>query len=137
MNATVGTPPAITEETQAFWTAAREGRLVVEQCDSCHTKTFPLRGICPSCRARAVSPVQISGIGRVYSFTVNHQRWRPDLEVPYALVVVEFPDHPGIRILGRLRECPPDGITIGSAVEIGFEPGPGGVAIPSFVAVTE
>ena len=27
--------------------------------------------------------------------TVNYQRWLPDLEVPYALVLVEFPEHPG------------------------------------------
>ena len=79
--------------------------------------------------------MQISGHGEVYSFTVNYQRWLPDLEVPYALVLVEFPGHPGVRVAGRLRGCPPETATIGMAVEIGFEPGPGGFAIPSFVAV--
>jgi uncharacterized protein len=81
-------------------------------------------------------PAEISGRGEVYSFTVNYQRWLPDLEVPYALVLVEFPGHPGVRVAGRLRGCPPEAAAIGMAVEIGFEPGPGGFAIPSFVAVS-
>jgi uncharacterized OB-fold protein len=71
----------------------------------------------------------------VYSYTVNHQRWLPDLEVPFAIVLVEFPDHPGIRVAGRIRGCEPDQVAIHDEVEVGFEPGPGGYAIPSFVAV--
>jgi uncharacterized OB-fold protein len=49
-------------------------------------------------------------------------------------VLVEFPAHPGVRVIGRLRGCPPDEVAIGAEVEVGFEPGPGGVAIPSFAA---
>ncbi len=77
----------------------------------------------------------MTGRGVVYSYTVNHQRWLPDLEVPYAVVLVEFPDHPGVRVPGRLRGCPPEDVTIGLEVEVGFEAGPGDVTIPSFVAV--
>ena len=55
--------------------------------------------------------------------------------MPYAIVLVEFDDHPGVRVVGRLRGCPPEQAAIGMAVEVGFEPGPGGFAIPSFVAV--
>jgi uncharacterized OB-fold protein len=137
MDATVGIPPAVTDETEAFWEAARDGRLVVERCASCGAESFPPRGMCRSCRARTMLPAEITGRGRVYSFTVNHQRWLPGLEVPYAIVLVEFPDHPGVRVVGRLRGCEPDDATIGMEVEVGFEPGPGGFAIPSFVAVDE
>ena len=135
MDATIGIPPAVTEETEAFWNAANEGRLVVERCASCGAESFPPRGICRSCRGRSMTDAEITGRGVVYSFTVNHQRWLPDLEVPYAMVLVEFPDHPGVRIVGRLRGCAPDEVAVGMPVEIGFEPGPGGYAIPSFVAV--
>jgi uncharacterized protein len=82
-------------------------------------------------------PVEITGRGRVYSLTVNHQRWLPGLEVPYAIVLVEFADHPGVRVVGRLRGCDPEAAAIGMEVAVGFEPGPGGFAIPSFVAVQE
>ena len=134
VDATVGIPPAVTEETEPFWTAAGEGRLLVERCSACGADSFPPRGICRTCRSRDMAWVEVTGRGWVYSYTVNHQRWLPDLEVPYAIVLVEFPDHPGVRVVGRLRGCPPEDAAIGMEVEVGFEPGPGGFAIPSFVA---
>jgi len=132
----VGIPPAVTEETEAFWSAAAEGRLVVEGCESCGAESFPPRGMCRSCHGRAMRPLEVTGRGRVYSYTVNYQRWLPELEVPYVIVLVEFPDHPGVRVMGRLRGAPED-VAIDMEVEIGFEPGPGGFAIPSFVAAGE
>lgn len=133
MSATVGIPPQVTEETEAFWAAAAEGRLLAERCPACGTESFPHYGICRTCRTRPTGHVEITGPGRVYSLTVNHQVWMPGLDVPYVLVVVEFPDHPGVRVLGRLRGCAPEDAAIGMAVDVGFEPGPGGFAIPSFV----
>ncbi len=132
--ATGGIPPAVTPETEAFWAAAGEGRLLVERCTRCGAESFPPRSICRTCRSRATEATEVTGPGTVYSFTVNHQRWLPDLEVPYAVVLVEFADHPGVRVVGRLRGCTPEDVAIDMAVDVGFEPGPGGVAIPSFVA---
>jgi uncharacterized OB-fold protein len=134
MGAEIGIPPAVTEETAEFWAAAAEGRLLVERCAACAADSFPPRGMCRACRSRDVSWAEVAGPGVVYSYTVNHQRWLPDLEVPYAVVLVEFADHPGVRVVGRLRGCVPDAVAIGMAVDVGFEAGPGGFAIPSFVA---
>lgn len=133
--AAIGIPPEVTEETEAFWAAAAEGRLLVDRCEECGAYCFPPRGMCRACRSRSTGPVEVTGRGRIYSYTVNHQRWLPGLEVPYAIVIVEFPGHPGVRVVGRLRGCPPEEAAIGAEVEVGFEPGPGGYAIPSFVAV--
>jgi uncharacterized OB-fold protein len=135
MSPVVGIPPAVTEETEPWWDAAREGRLLVERCESCSTDSFPPRGICRACRSRVTAWVEVTGSGRVYSFTVNHQRWMPDMEVPFALVLVEFDEHPGVRVVGRLRGCPTDDVVIGMEVAVGFEPGPDGFAVPSFRAV--
>ena len=137
MDATTGIPPAVTEETEPFWTAAAQGRLVVERCSSCGAESFPPRGVCRACRSRTTEPAEITGTGRVYSLTVNHQRWLPDLDVPYAIVLVEFPGRPDVRVAGRLRGCAPEDAAIGMPVAVGFEPGPGGYAIPSFVAVPD
>jgi len=137
MDASTGIPPAVTDETEQFWANAAQGRLVVERCQTCGAESFPPRGICRRCRGRSMAPVEVTGRGRVYSYTVNHQRWLPDLEVPYTIVLVEFPDHPGVRVIGRLRDGDPPRVAIGMEVEVGFEPGPGGFAIPSFVTVEE
>jgi uncharacterized OB-fold protein len=133
VDATVGIPPAVTEETAAFWAAAAQGRLLVERCAACGAESFPPRGMCRSCRGRVMVPFEITGRGHVYSYTVNYQRWLPELPVPYAIAVVEFPGHPGVRVAGRLRGCAPAEVAIGMVVDVGFEPGPGGFAIPSFV----
>ncbi|MGO8861054.1 MAG: Zn-ribbon domain-containing OB-fold protein [Acidimicrobiales bacterium] len=135
MKASAGIPPAVTEETEGFWAAAAEGRLVVDRCDTCGAYSFPSRGMCRKCRGRTMSPVEITGRGRIYSYTVNYQRWLPELDVPFAIVLVEFPDYPGVRVVGRLRGCAPEDVAIDDEVEVGFETGPGGYAIPSFVAV--
>jgi hypothetical protein len=132
--ATVGIPPAVTEETSAFWESVAAGKLLVERCASCGAYGFPARGICRSCRGRVMEPAEVTGRGEVYSYTVNYQRWLPDLEVPYAVVLVEFGAYPGVRVVGRLRGCSVDDVRIGMPVEAGFEPGPGGYSIPSFVA---
>ena len=55
------------------------------------------------------------------------------MEVPFALVLVEFDDHPGVRVTGRLRGCPVEDVAVGMEVAVGFEPGPAGFAVPSFV----
>ncbi len=135
VDATIGIAPAVTDETRAFWDGAAEGRLVVERCVACLAETFPPRGMCHRCRGRDLESAEITSRGRVYSFTVNHQRWLPDLAVPYAIALVEFPDHPGVRVVGRLRGCAPEDVAVDMEVEVGFEPGPGGFAIPSFLAV--
>ena len=70
--------------------------------------SFPPRGCAGTAGAAPCAPVEVTGRGRIYSYTVNYQRWLPDLEVPYAIVLVEFPDHPGVRVVGRLRGCEPE-----------------------------
>jgi uncharacterized OB-fold protein len=134
LDATVGIPPAITEETEPVWNAFKDGTLLAARCQACGAESFPPRGICRACRSRDTELIEVTGPGRIYSFTVNHQRWLPDLEVPFAIVLVEFDDHPGVRVPGRLRGCPPESVEIDMVVDVGFEPGPDGWAIPSFIA---
>ena len=104
VDATRGIPPTVTEETAVFWDAARDGRLVVERCSPCGAESLPPPGICRAFRSRRTAPAEAAGPGVVSSFAVNHQRWPPDVDVPYAVAPVEFPDHhPGVRVAGRLR----------------------------------
>ena len=134
VDATTGIPPVVTAETEAVWEGFQRGVLLAERCRACGAESFPPRGMCRRCGARDAELVEVAGPGHVYSLTVNHQRWLPDLEVPFAIVLVEFADHPGVRVAGRLRGCAPEEAHIEMAVDVGFEPGPGGFAIPSFVA---
>ena len=128
----VGVAPAVTAENRRFWEAAGRGELVVEYCGGCARHLFPPRGYCPGCGGRELDEVALAGPGVVYSFTVNWNAWQAAMEVPFALVLVEFPEAPGVRLLGRLQQADLDDLRIGQAVSIGFDDGPGGMRVPSF-----
>lgn len=132
MNTLFGSPPQVTAETRLFWEGAASGRLLVEQCTACRRYAFPPRGICAACLSREIAPSEVPGPGVIYSFTVNHQPWGADFPVPTAFALVEFPTHPGVRVLGRVRDMDLEALEIGLEVAVGFEPGPGGYHVPIF-----
>ena len=127
-----GIAPAVTAETRRFWEAAGRGELVVEHCGDCRLHVFPPRGYCPGCGRRELDDVTVAGPGVVYSFTVNWNAWQPGMDVPFALVLVEFPDAPGFRLLGRMHGTDVDDLRVGQPVSIGFDEGPGGIRVPCF-----
>lgn len=127
-----GLPPEITEETARFWQAAQEGELLIERCVACGFEIFPPRGVCRSCGSRLVEWFQVCGPGVVYSCTVNHQVWAPDMKVPFGLALVEFPGHPSFRVLGHVAPEDLTALEIGTEVDLVFLPGPTGLRIPGF-----
>jgi uncharacterized OB-fold protein len=127
-----GIAPAITAENRRFWEGAARGELVVEHCGGCRRHVFPPRGYCPECGQRDLDDVVVAGPGVIYSFTVNANSWQPGMDEPFALVLVEFPEAPGFRLLGRTRRVGLDDLRVGQAVSIGFVEGPGGRPVPCF-----
>jgi uncharacterized OB-fold protein len=55
------------------------------------------------------------------TFTVNHQPWHPDLEVPYVIAIVELADAPGVRLTTNIVNCPIEAVRIGMDVQVVFE----------------
>ena len=56
---------------------------------------------------------------------------RPDLEVPYAIAIVEFPEQHGLRMTTRLVDVPLDRVQIGMSVRVVFQPA-GDLYLPFF-----
>ena len=127
-----GIAPAVTAENRRFWEAAGRGELIVEHCSGCRRHIFPPRGYCPGCGGRELDEVAVTGPGVIYSFTVNWNSWQPGMDVPFALALVEFPDAPGFRLLGRMQDVDVDDVSIGQAVTIAMTEGPNGVMVPGF-----
>jgi uncharacterized OB-fold protein len=129
-----GIPPLVTPETAAFWANAAEDRLVVDRCTVCVEHYFPPRGWCAGCgTAETIDPEhELSGPARLYSFTINHKPWIPGMAVPFVLGLAHFDHAPGVRIPCRVRARDAARIACDSLLEVGFEPGPAGFAIPSF-----
>ena len=113
--------PEITPESEAFWTGGAVGELRIMRCTSCDHRIHPPQIICPLCLSREIAPVVASGRGTIHSFTINHQKWLPDLVVPYALAVIDLDDQPGVRMTAQLRCDSFADIAINKPVIVGFE----------------
>lgn len=123
--------PALTEENHAYWTGGARGELLVDRCVACGHWLHPPGPFCAECHGTEIAPTAASGLGTVYSFTVNHQRWHPDLEVPYVIVVVELDEQAGLRLTTNLRDCPVESVHIGLRVRVCFEDRDG-IHLPQF-----
>lgn len=139
--------PQVDDESQGFWDAAAEGRLVTQVCDACGTLRFPPRPMCHVCQSTERSWQELSGLGTIWSFVVPHP---PLLEAyaalaPYNVVLVQLDEHPILRLVGnlvessdgpvRLDEVDPATIEIGQRVRAVFPEGPGGYHLPRWVRI--
>lgn len=69
--------------------------LVGEVCESCGSKLFPPRDVCPDCQAPAKTPYVFSGKGEVYSFTTIYEPPSGYEEfAPYTVALVKLAEGP-------------------------------------------
>lgn len=113
--------PALTADNRAFWQGGAEGRLQMHHCDGCARFFHPPAPICPRCLSQHVAPRPVSGHGKVLTYTVNHQPWRPDLDQPYVVAIVELADQEGLRFVTNIVGTAPDQVGIGMPVRVCFE----------------
>jgi uncharacterized OB-fold protein len=113
--------PELTAENTAFWTGGERGELMITFCDDCSAAIHPPQLVCPGCLSRNVKPHAVAGTGTVYTFTVNHQQWLPDMAVPFALAVVDVDGAPGVRVTAPVSGCDVAAVKIGQCMQIGFE----------------
>lgn len=112
--------PAVTPETEEFWAATAEGRLLLRRCDDCSTFIWYPRAHCPACGGQRTSWVEASGKGTVYTFTAVHRSavegYRDAL--PYVIAYVELDEGP--RVLTNIVGCDPAAVEVGMAVTVVF-----------------
>jgi uncharacterized OB-fold protein len=119
-------------EEQGWFDAARDGRLLYQQCADCGAVPSYPRAACPSCWSSALAEKTSAGRGVVHSFTTQH---RPGgrgfaADVPYTLVLVDLDE--GFRVLADLRDGPQGTVAVGLPVEAIFEEAAPGLALPRF-----
>lgn len=114
--------PAPTPDELEFWRSGADGQLRMQRCVSCQHWQHPPNPVCSQCLSRDVAFQPVSGEGSVYSFTVNHQPWLPHLTEPFAVIVVELDEQPGLRFVSRLVNTAVDDVTVGMRVRVVFEP---------------
>jgi len=79
-----------------------------------------------------VAMEDLSGRATLVTYTVNHQRWMPGLEVPYVIGVVELAEQRGLRLTTNIVEAAPDDVRIGMTLRVRFREMTDEIALPIF-----
>jgi len=118
-------------DTELFWDAPRRGELHILRCRSCGTYIQLPKPACRSCGSTDLAPERVSGRGVVHSYTVTHFPL-PGYEPPFAVVLVELEEQPGLRLISNLGDVAPEDIRSGMPVEVVFEEVTEDVRLPLF-----
>ena len=119
------TAPPVNPETQPFWDAAGDGKLLYKKCTACGEPHFYPRPHCPFCFSDKVEWQEASGRGTIYTYSVMRRA-----PVPYAIAYVELAEGP--RMMTNIVDCDLDKIAIGQPVRLVFKPSEGGPPVPMF-----
>jgi len=123
------TAPQPNLETQPFWDAAAEGKLLIKKCNACGEPHFYPRANCPFCFSGDTVWQQASGAGTIYTYSVMRRA-----PVPYAIAYVTLAEGP--TMMTNIVDCDLDGIKIGQQVKLVFKATEGGPPVPCFAPVS-
>jgi uncharacterized OB-fold protein len=114
--------PTIEPESQPFWDAAKEGRLLIQRCDACGAAQHYPRPFCVTCWSDRVSWEEASGRGTLYTYSTIYVNDLPPFSqrLPYIAAAVDLEEGP--RIMTNLVDVEPADLTVGMAVVVDFRP---------------
>jgi uncharacterized OB-fold protein len=122
--------PTLTEENRAFWTGGARGELLIQRCVDCRRWVHPPAAACPACGGALVAEA-VSGRGTVFTYTVNQQRYHPEVPPPYVIALVVLDEQDDLRLPTNIVGCDPDEVRCGLRVRVLFERH-GDVFVPLF-----
>jgi uncharacterized OB-fold protein len=126
--------PRITPWAEPLWQGCAEGKLRLPYCSQCEACFYYPRLWCPQCFNQDLSWQDVSGKGKVYSFSVIHQSPLASYQqdVPYVLAIIELAEGP--RMMTNVVNCEVDAVSVDMPVEVTFETR-GDMSIPQFQAL--
>ena len=102
-----------TPETQAYWDAVEDHRLLLKTCADCGRAHYYPRSHCPFCFGANTRWREASGRGEVYSYSVANRA-----DPPYVVAYVKLAEGP--MFLTNIVGCEPARVRIGQAVQVTF-----------------
>jgi uncharacterized OB-fold protein len=108
--------PHATPETEGYFKAAAQGKLLIKTCDDCGKPHFYPRALCPHCFSSATRWVEAAGTGKIYTYSVS----RRGVAVPFAIAYVALDE--GVTMMTNIVDCDLDALAIGMPVRVVFKP---------------
>jgi uncharacterized OB-fold protein len=112
--------PPLTPENRAFWTGGGRGQLLIQRCVECQRWVHPPTGHCPACGG-SLRAEPVAGTGTIFTYTVNHQQFVPEVPPPNLIAIVELDEQADLRIPTNIVHCDAEALRIGLAVRVLFE----------------
>ena len=106
-----------------YWDATRRHELVAQRCSACGRFQWGPEWICHRCHSFELGFAPVPGPARIFSWERAWHPVHPALKdgVPYVVLLVEFPEADGIRMIGNLAGDARAPVRIGATVEPVFE----------------
>lgn len=125
-------PPADNPDTQAYWDATRDKKLMLQRCTSTGKFQFYPRAASIHDLGAPVEWVEASGKGTVYAVSVQYRPANPLMKdkVPYAVALVELEE--GVRMMSNIVNCDAESVEVGQPVKLTWEALSDGRHLPLF-----
>jgi hypothetical protein len=124
--------PIPDSESEPFWTATLERKLLVQECSVCGRRQLYGRSLCTNCHSAALAWIESSGQGTIYSRTIIRQNPSRSFKhmIPFVVALVDLDDGP--RLMTNVVGTPAEEVEIGARVRVVFEPVSDAAALPLF-----
>ena len=109
--------PRPTPTSQPFWDGLAEERVMLQRCNDCSHWVFYPRTHCSACLSPNLTWTQVSGKGRIYTYTIAHRPTAPQFEgdSPQFIAVVELAE--GVRLNSIIVDADAGALEVGMAVQ--------------------
>jgi uncharacterized OB-fold protein len=124
--------PVPTAVSQPYWDGLREHRLLMQRCATCQQLQFYPRSGCRHCGGTDLSWEQVSGTGRIYSYTIIHRAPFEAFaaDVPYVYAIIQLDEGP--RVVATVETSDHDSLTVDTPVTAIFDDGDDGITLLRF-----
>lgn len=127
--------PATNTDTEFFWEGTSQHKLLVQSCSACHVIRHPPGPACPHCHSLDWETKELSGRGRIYSFTVVHHPLPTGFDEPAIVAVVELDE--GIRMVSNVVDVEAESLKIDQRLQVVFVDQDEGWTAPQFRRVED
>jgi uncharacterized OB-fold protein len=124
-------------DSEGFWAATLEDRLVVQHCTSCGHHQLYGRSRCTNCHAATLEWLEVSGLGTIYSRTAIRQNPSRSFRHLLPLVVALVDLDEGPRVMTNVVGSELDDVVIGARVRVRFEQVSNAAALPLFELIPD
>lgn len=128
--------PTIDLDSQAWWSAVQDRKLMLNTCRSCGQASLYVRPFCPHCWSEDVDLAPATGRARLYTWSVVYQNAAPfDARTPYVLAMVDLEEGP--RLMTVVENCPFEDLRADLPLAVVFRTDEDGFVVPVFHPVTD